>query len=89
MKLANRTPLAAKTHETAIENLVLSNVLQHYIDAMSQSEIQTKKQKMQNKNLVHSVKKLLTKCKSINRDLSQSIKNSRWRHNYLASSLIR
>ena len=43
MQLANRTPLAAETRETAGDNLALSDVLQHYVDAMSQSERQTKK----------------------------------------------
>ena len=43
MQLANRTPLADGTRETAGDNLALSSVLQHYIDAMSQGERQTKK----------------------------------------------
>ena len=43
MQLANRTPLAAGTRETASDNLALSDVLQHYVDAMSQNERQTKK----------------------------------------------
>ena len=43
MQLANLTPLAAGTRETTHDNLALSDVLQHYINAMSQSERQTKK----------------------------------------------
>jgi 3-hydroxyisobutyrate dehydrogenase-like beta-hydroxyacid dehydrogenase len=43
MRLANRTPLAAETRETASETLAISDVLQHYVNAMSQSERQTKK----------------------------------------------
>ena len=43
MQLANRTPLAAGTRETASDNLALSDVLQHYVDALGQSERQTKK----------------------------------------------
>ena len=43
MQLANRTPLAAGTRETASDNLSLSDVLQHYVDAMSQNGRQTKK----------------------------------------------
>ncbi len=38
MQLASRTPLAAGTREMANDNLPLSDVLQHYVDAMSQSE---------------------------------------------------
>ena len=34
MQLANRTPLAAGTRETASDNLALSDVLQHYVNAM-------------------------------------------------------
>ena len=41
MQLANRTPLAAGTRETAGDNLALSDVLQHYVDAMGKSESQT------------------------------------------------
>jgi 3-hydroxyisobutyrate dehydrogenase-like beta-hydroxyacid dehydrogenase len=43
MQLANRTPLAAGTRETASDNLTLSDVLQYYVDAMSRSESQTRK----------------------------------------------
>ena len=41
--LAVITPLAAGTRETDGDNLALSSVLQHYIDAMRQGERQTKK----------------------------------------------
>ena len=43
MQLANRTPLATGTRETIRDNLALSDVLQHYVDAMSKNESQTKK----------------------------------------------
>ena len=43
MQLANLTPLAAETRETASTSRALSDVLQHYVDALSQSKNQTKK----------------------------------------------
>ena len=43
MRLANRTPLAARTRETASGDLALPDVLQYYVDALSQVDNQTKK----------------------------------------------
>ena len=43
MQLANRTPLAAKTPETVSDDLALSDILQHYVDAMGHNGNQTKK----------------------------------------------
>ena len=44
MQLANRTPLAGWTRETGGDNLSLSDVLQHYVDAMVRmKEIKNKK----------------------------------------------
>ena len=45
MQLANRTPLATRTRETASHDLNLSDVLQHYVNAMNHNKDQTKKQK--------------------------------------------
>lgn len=45
MQLANRTPLATRTRETAIHDLALTDVLRHYVDAINQNEGQTEKQK--------------------------------------------
>jgi 3-hydroxyisobutyrate dehydrogenase-like beta-hydroxyacid dehydrogenase len=43
MQLANRTPLAAETRETAGDDLPLPDILQHYVDAMGHNVNQTKK----------------------------------------------
>ena len=43
MQLANLTPLATGTRETTRDNLALSDVLQHYVDAMRKNESQAKK----------------------------------------------
>jgi hypothetical protein len=45
MQLANRTPLATRTRETAIHDLALTDVLRHYVDAINQNEGPTEKQK--------------------------------------------
>ena len=45
MQLANRTPLATGTRETAIHDLALTDVLRHYVDAINQNEGQTEEQK--------------------------------------------
>lgn len=44
MQLANRTPLATGTRETTSHDLNLSDVLQHYVNAMNQNKDQTNKQ---------------------------------------------
>ena len=45
MQLANRTPLATRTRETAIHDLALTDVLRLYVDAINRNEGQTEKQK--------------------------------------------
>ena len=45
MQLANLTPLATRTQETAIHDLALIDVLRHYVDAINQNEGPTEKQK--------------------------------------------
>ena len=45
MQLANRAPLATRTQETAIHDLALTDVLQHYVDVINQNEGQIEKQK--------------------------------------------
>ena len=45
MEIANRTPLATGTRETAIHDLALADVLRHYIDAINQNEGRTEKRK--------------------------------------------
>ena len=45
MQIANRTPLATGTRETAIHDLALADVLRHYVEAIEQNKGQTEKQK--------------------------------------------
>ena len=45
MQIANRTPLATGTRETAIHDLALTDVLRHYVEAIEQNKGQTEKQK--------------------------------------------
>ena len=43
MQVANRTPLATETRETAGDDLALPDILQHYVEAMGHNGNQTKK----------------------------------------------